>query len=90
LLDEVGFIWDNPKTEKSFVLGLNNLQDYKKQNGHVLVPTRYISDNGFKLGSWINRIRVKRKTISDNHLKLLNDVGFIWDASKTKSASKND
>ena len=80
LLDEVGFVWDNPQAEKSFVQGFDSLQDYKKQNGHVQVPMRYISDNGFKLGSWVNRIRRKKETISKSQLELLNKIDFVWDA----------
>jgi len=53
------------------------LVTYKKKHGTACVPIEYIADP--QLGWWVKtqRYRCKQKYRID----LLNDVGFVWDAS---------
>lgn len=58
---------------------------YFEMNGHLKVPANYVSDTGFKLGSWISNIRNKRKahkdsaSVSPERIARLDSIGMIWD-----------
>jgi hypothetical protein len=81
------WVWD-PLThlwEEAFI----KLQQFHEKEGHCKVPARHMEDD-HKLGQWVSSQRSKKDSLSPDRIKRLDDLGFIWDASKTKSASKND
>jgi hypothetical protein len=47
------------------------------------VPTRH-SEKGFKLGVWVSNLRVKPAAISEDRLRRVNELGFVWDALTDK------
>ena len=77
-LDNLGFVWDVP--DHLWKQGINRLQEYKTKHGHVLVPSDYVTPDGFKLGLWVNHRRVakSRGHILEKHRKSLDDLGFVW------------
>jgi hypothetical protein len=94
LLDAINFSWDVP--DRNWILAYNELKLYKKKFKSVKVPESYITENGFKLGSWCSRQRKavrplppshakkNRKQLSKVRKKMLDDIGFIWNVRKTK------
>ena len=76
LLNNLGFVWG--QLELQWQRGLNELETYKKTFGNCLVPSRYISDSGYKLGSWVGHSRRKKSELIPEKLKQLNDLGFVW------------
>jgi superfamily II DNA or RNA helicase len=94
LLEKLNFKWD-PKNV--FDKRYNELIEYKKKFGNVKVPTQG-SKEYKDLGRWVNRLRVIYKSggldeqgnvrssgfghIKAHQLKLLNDIGFLWNAVK--------
>ena len=83
-LDEFGFIWDvnNFDWEQGFL----HLKDFVAHEGHAKVPKRFKAHDGYKLGSWVSRQRnPQRKELSTERKQKLDDIGFIWDASKGKT-----
>ena len=76
-LNEIGFIWD-PFAEK-WEKGFNELLKFKDKTGHCSVPQTFISDSGFKLGSWVTLQRQKAESLSGERIASLNEIGFIWD-----------
>lgn len=81
MLEQIGMIWDVEEYmwRKNYSLAKKYYEDY----GNLLVPKRYETENGEKLGLWIQRHRRiyagKTKTkLSDERIKLLNDIGMIW------------
>ena len=76
LLDEVGFIWD-PK-QQAWQENYQLLKDFIEKNGHAMVPK---SDP--TIGNWVGNTRqakIKGK-LSEEQIRLLDDVGFVWVAS---------
>lgn len=72
---------------------LEQLLRYKNEHGNTLVPNRYP-----KLGNWVStqrryyKARQKGQTtpLSDNRLKKLESVGFVWATTDPRHVSKND
>ena len=83
LLKSIGFNWGTnlPSWESRF----SDLSKFKTEHGHCNVPR---SCNEFPtLGSWIAVQRVKRRKglLSESQIKALDELGFIWNAGKTKT-----
>jgi hypothetical protein len=101
LLDEIGFAWkvfatgDNKrktdKTDKSDKIWPQQyvkLVEFKRKNGHCLVPTRYQED--VSLGTWVNtqrQFRSKNKLRLDRKL-LLDELGFAWKLRATGDSNR--
>lgn len=75
-LNEVNFIWDT--TDYIWHQNYQLLLDYIKKFGNNVVPKPY-EVHGVKLGTWVNNQRnaYKNKKISDEKIKLLDDIGFV-------------
>jgi hypothetical protein len=84
ILNEIGFAWKDDGTlifkldEKLWHQQYEKLLEYKRINGHCMVPSKYKDDKS--LGLWVmnqrknhnnNRIRLDRKLILD-------EIGFAW------------
>lgn len=70
--------------------GFRHLQEYLECHGNTLMPQRYESDDGYKLGSWVNTQRVAYRKGSlpiDRQRRLLALFGWVWSA---KEASWED
>ena len=78
-LDALGFIWD--KLEQDFQEGLSRLAAYKAEQGHVWVPNRFGTKDGYPLGTWMSNRRrdYKKGTLTDERIEALGALGFIWD-----------
>jgi hypothetical protein len=61
------------------------LVDYQKREGHCRVPL-----NEAVLGKWVSRQRTRKANgkMDPRREQLLNEIGFVWSA--TKSTSKRD
>ena len=81
-LDDIGFIWD-PFAE-AWEEGFNKLLQFKEQEGHCKVPVTY-EIAGFNLGNWVGTQRRAKDSMSPERKQRLDDIGFIWDASKGKT-----
>lgn len=79
-LDDIGFIWSIQ--DKVWMDRLNELREFKKENGHVRVFTKDGS-----LGNWVMIQRLqyglkqkgKKNTLSDERMEALNELEFEWD-----------
>ena len=76
-LDSLGFSWD-PVTEQ-WETRYNALINFQKREGHCRVAQRYETD-GIMLGSWVSTQRRLKHTLSQDKIKRLDDLGFIWKA----------
>jgi hypothetical protein len=81
-LDDIGFVWDT--ITEAWEEGFSKLFQFKDREGHCRVPT-YFKLNGFTLGRWVVRQRTVKDSISPERKQKLDDIGFIWDASKDKT-----
>ena len=81
-LDEIGFIWD--AFTEAWEKGFGKLLQFKTVEGHCRVPFRSELD-GFKLGRWVHKQRPLKDIMSPERKQRLDDIGFVWDASKGKT-----
>ena len=60
-------------------------KQYYQENGNLEVPARYITEEGYALGSWLNNQKAIRKgtivgKLTENQIQKLDDIGMIWDS----------
>lgn len=85
-LEEIGFVWDyqSLKKEQTWMIWYQKLESFKKIHGHCQVLKRDTKNQKLASWVWIQRQR-KRGTykdkLSDNQIKMLESLGFIWDFS---------
>jgi hypothetical protein len=83
-LDAIGMVWDN-RLELKFQQNFAYAKAYFERYGDLLVPTAYQTENGFKLGAWISKLREqyangeKAGVLSPERIKQLNSIGMCWD-----------
>lgn len=79
-LDALGMVWDY--SADVWRRGLAASSIYRDGSGHLLMPDRFITDDGFALGSWISiqRTRRRRGHLSDDEIAALDALGMVWDA----------
>ena len=105
LLNEIGFAWLSTKTKrrvvKDFDAHFEELQEFKRENGHTRVPHVYDPNPG--LGVFCHRCKIyyremqqgKRKSPNDwltpQRIQALQDLEFEWKVGRWKgSLSWND
>jgi len=93
-LNAVGFCWDTH--EATWLERLRELADYKETYGTSIVPTNYTKNP--KLGAWTHHQRRQYKKlkegkpchITEERIKALNAIGFIWNPRATKGHQAPD
>jgi hypothetical protein len=75
-LNELGFVWD--PLLKQWEDGFNHLKRFVKKEGHCLVPAKYKTESGFKLGSWVMNNRQNRDQVPEDRRRRLDEIGFVW------------
>ena len=60
-------------------------KQYYKENGNLEVPARYITEEGYALGSWLNNQKAIRKgtivgKLTEDQRQKLDSIGMIWDS----------
>ena len=81
-LDDIGFVWD--PVREAWEEGFSKLVRFKETEGHLRVTQRF-KLNGFSLGLWVSAQRKAKDSMSPERKQRLDDVGFVWDASKDKT-----
>ena len=78
-LDEIGFVWIPDAYDKAWEARFDELLCYRAKFGNANVPQNW-SENP-TLGSWVcaQRSRFKERNLSDERIRRLNEIGFIWD-----------
>jgi superfamily II DNA or RNA helicase len=78
-LDETGFIWDLHNSR--WMSFYEDLKAFSAKNGHTLVPTKD------PLRPWVKTQRRFKEVgaLSEERIRLLNEIGFTWLASKEKT-----
>ena len=89
-LESIGMVWDMLDSTWNKMYELAQL--YFLNHGNLDIPNNYVTDNGEKLGKWINsqRVAYKNRTLSkdeiksgqvvlsDDRLKKLEEIGMVW------------
>jgi len=85
LLEQIhGWVWDT--VEDAWQEGLRHLQEYIKQEGTTVLPAKYITEDGYKLESWVVRQRAeyRRGKLPPERKKAFDQVpGWTWDTNES-------
>ena len=73
------------RKRRSFLEWYDTARHYYEEHGNLLVPARYVADNGMKLGQWICWMRSKYNgnlstngSIPANEIAMLESIGMVW------------
>mmetsp|Transcript_7284 Transcript_7284/g.10307 ORF Transcript_7284/g.10307 Transcript_7284/m.10307 type:complete len:388 (+) Transcript_7284:114-1277(+) len=61
---------------KKWDIMFKRLLCYKESKGDCIVPQNYKDD--IQLASWVNKQRVREKELSEDRVRRLNEIGFVW------------
>jgi len=77
-LNNLGFEWSIVATHTSFEQRIEQLKKYKTKYNHMRVPASYSAQN--KLGLWVKgqRARYKNGQLTEERIRALNGIGFVW------------
>jgi superfamily II DNA or RNA helicase len=69
------------RTTESWNFWFGLLEDYVEKERHTLIPIRYETQDGYRLGLWVSAQRQKRKNykITGKQISKLDSIGFDWD-----------
>lgn len=76
-LNSLEFVWE-PRTN-SWNQNFEKLMQYFQEHGDTNVPVNYREDIPF--GRWVQKQRRIKNSLSDERLKQLNSLNFIWDGN---------
>ena len=77
-----GWLWQISYNDEKWENGFRYLLKYKELFKEEIPVVIYISDDGFKLGTWVNhqRIKYRKNTLSKERIKRLESIeGWIWE-----------
>lgn len=79
LVSELGYVVD--QSEENFRIGFEYSKEFILKNKYPLIPLKYITKDGYKLGKWASMKRAGfiRKSLPDDKITQLNSIGFVWD-----------
>lgn len=64
-----------------FEKGYETAKKFYEENGHLNIPNNYQYKSGFWLGAWVDKIRKKKDVLTDEQIRRLNEIGFVWDVT---------
>lgn len=93
-LDRLGMVWDS-RIGKAWKTGYQELLKFYQENGHVDVPSRYMTEDGYPLGRFVSNQRAAwrngreaaggirtGRTLTKEKERQLDALGFIWDKTE--------
>lgn len=79
LLEEIK-IWNRTSFEYRWLIGYQESIKYYEKNGNLSVKTKYKTDEGYALGTWISmqKSRKKQNKLSHEQIEKLEKLGICW------------
>ncbi len=86
-LESMEIQWIKPKKIHEWDVAYSYAKQYFEENGHLFVPKKYVTPDGFELGKWIQEQRESylglfRRQISDEKVDMLEEIGMFWEDLK--------
>ena len=82
LLEKLGIDWSPIETQWKKIYNL--AEEYYNEKGNLLIPDKYTTSEGIKLGRWIStqRSNYRRKRLPQKKIVLLERIGMVWNVRK--------
>ena len=76
-LEEIGMVWSkvNALWEKNYI----EAAKYYRENGNLDIPVSYVTDEGIKLGMWLNNQKKSRNKLTTEQAERLSLIGMVWE-----------
>ena len=86
-LESIGIKWIKPRKVPEWDIAYSYAKQYYEENGHLFVPKRYVTPDGFTLGKWIweqrdSYLGLSSHGISNKRIEMLEDIGMFWEDLK--------
>lgn len=83
-LNTIGMIWN--VADARFKVGLYFATLYSNEHGSCNAPISFVQ-NGFPLGNWLcnQRRTYRKKSMHDENVKALEEIGMIWSPRMSRS-----
>lgn len=83
-LESMGIQWIKPKKVTGWEEGYQYAKQFFEENGHLFIPYKYLTPDGFALGKWIQEQRnrylgLSKWEISDEMIDMLEEIGMFWE-----------
>jgi superfamily II DNA or RNA helicase len=84
----------NDSLTASWSLMYQIARKYYEENGNLEVPKRYLTPDGYSLGTWIRtqrQVYANRSNgiLTDKQIEMLDEIGMRWESSKELNWEKN-
>ena len=78
-LESIGMDWRNAD-EIAWEKRYTAVKAYFEEHGNIDIPRDTVLSDGKKIGNWIviQRTKYREKTLSDRQIKLLEELGMVW------------
>ncbi len=83
-LENIGIVWQS-FVDTAWEEHYMEAKRYAEQHGNLDIPSQYVDNQGFALGKWIVRMRLKHQRYHEltlkeqEQMKRLDKIGMIWD-----------
>lgn len=86
-LESIGMKWIKPRKVPEWDIAYSYAKQYFEANGHLFVPKKYVTSEGFALGKWIEEQRdrylgLSQYGISEERIDMLEEIGMFWEDLK--------
>lgn len=88
-LESVGMVWSLSE-RRPWLDWYKEAEAYFRENGNLLVPLNYLTENGHKLGLWVFSQRDKRKyrpNYPHERIEMLDKIGMVWNLDDVRNDS---
>lgn len=78
-----GWVWD--VISEFWKQGFRQLKAYSDREGNCLVPANFVTEDGYRLGTWVQSQRYQREKLPPNQKERLETLaGWFWDVIAEK------
>lgn len=93
-LNKIGIVWESAR-DASWNRYYEAARGYSTEFGNLNVPALYVTNDGVKLGLWINNMCAARKNencggnyLTDKRIRALDELGMNWEGRKADAWNK--
>jgi Helicase associated domain len=62
--------------------GFSYLKEFSEREGHCRVPYSYKTNDGYRLGKWVNNRKNNKETMDSDRRQRLESPGWSWKIEK--------